>query len=376
MKESNKHIERGAIFYQPFLSEQDVLASGGVSTSVTYTNGSSVYNGASSKVTFAQDLYGVQSVQLDLTLTTTTEDILKLSSTHSIEAGSGTVTATGFTAPTIYVDGVATTTITAGAHQIIVTTATAFTSDDIQYGTVTGFLEGSIDLSVIYNTALSASEAENLYYKKRHRALIPTGDLSELLDISAQSGSLPGTDRWGNIITPALVTIYKDSVYSFLFNGSSSKIDAGAANPLLGDVTVMFRIKPYGVGGSGAGRPIDNGELFCFLNSNGSISFRSNGATSATSGTNAWSVNNWSHLAITRTAAGVTNIYVDAVLSGAADQSSGTPVTASSNLFLGNNLAAASAIDGMLNDIKIYSGLFSVAQISQAYTESKGGYLL
>ncbi len=47
MRESNQHIERQAIFYCPFLSEQDVLRQGGVPTSVTFSQGKAIFDGSS-----------------------------------------------------------------------------------------------------------------------------------------------------------------------------------------------------------------------------------------------------------------------------------------------------------------------------------------
>ena len=87
----------------------------------------------------------LKTVSFWASLETTTEELLKLSASHSIEAAAGTLTATGFTAPTIYVDGVATTTITALVkHMITVTTDTTVAASAFEMGGPTPALAGSI----------------------------------------------------------------------------------------------------------------------------------------------------------------------------------------------------------------------------------------
>jgi len=79
--------------------------------------------------------------------------------THYIKATAGTLAATGWAAPTIYVDGAAGTTITVGWHHIAATSATAFTCTNLQLGTDnTGF--GSVRIADVslWGRALTAAE--------------------------------------------------------------------------------------------------------------------------------------------------------------------------------------------------------------------------
>jgi len=78
--------------------------------------------------------------------TTNTEDFLDLDGgTHTVEVAAGVVTATGWAAPTIFVDGVATTALLAGLRQrIVVSTATAFAANAVTLATETIFLEGTM----------------------------------------------------------------------------------------------------------------------------------------------------------------------------------------------------------------------------------------
>jgi len=84
--------------------------------------------------------------------------------THSVEVAAGTITATGFDTPTIFVDGVAGSTISADEwHFISITTATGFTATDLKIGKETTFFDGKIDDFKIYSRALSAAEISALY---------------------------------------------------------------------------------------------------------------------------------------------------------------------------------------------------------------------
>ena len=92
--------------------------------------------------------------------TTTTEEVADFDGgTHKLKATDGTLAATGWTSPTIYVDGVATTTVTTGWHHIAVTSATAFTCTTLSLGTDgTGFGAVRIADVSLWSRVLSAAE--------------------------------------------------------------------------------------------------------------------------------------------------------------------------------------------------------------------------
>jgi hypothetical protein len=84
--------------------------------------------------------------------------------THSVEVATGTLTATGFDTPTIYVDGsVSSTLAISGWHHVVVTTATGFIASALKIGKETTFFDGKIDDFKIFSRALSATEVSNLY---------------------------------------------------------------------------------------------------------------------------------------------------------------------------------------------------------------------
>ena len=107
-----------------------------------------------------------KSVALWVYLDSTTEQIIDLDGgTHYIHALSGTVTATGFTSPTIYVDGAVSSAITASAwHHVVVTTGTAFNPSNIQLATDnTNFGKVYLADCSVWDRALAAAEVTDLY---------------------------------------------------------------------------------------------------------------------------------------------------------------------------------------------------------------------
>ena len=100
-----------------------------------------------------------------------TQSILALSSTVNITTASDVLTATGFTSPTIYIDGVnsaanptASTTVVSGWHFIVVTTATPINANAVTLGQVgTAYFSGILDDVRLYSRVLSAREVEQLY---------------------------------------------------------------------------------------------------------------------------------------------------------------------------------------------------------------------
>ena len=140
-------------------------------TSVVYSQSKAVFNGVSSNITY-NNVSGVKSVRIKLTLATTTQNILKLTSTHSISVSGGTISATGFSSPSIYVNGVLSSTITTAESEIVVTTATAITANLFTLGYVSGYLNGNVNYIECYKSALNPSEIYNLAFDLAFKDLV------------------------------------------------------------------------------------------------------------------------------------------------------------------------------------------------------------
>ncbi|MCX6785826.1 MAG: DUF2341 domain-containing protein [Candidatus Komeilibacteria bacterium] len=107
----------------------------------------------------------VNSVGFWLNAKNLTKDIIDFDGgTHYITVSGGTLSATGFTSPTIYVNGKAGTRIQANNwHYITVTTATGFTSNNLKFGLKTSYFQGSLDEIKIYNYVLNNSQIKTEY---------------------------------------------------------------------------------------------------------------------------------------------------------------------------------------------------------------------
>lgn len=150
---------RGLTFAEQFQSPQDVVENEGViSGNPTFIRGIGKFDGTDDKVTYPK-VSAVKSISFWIKLTTTTEDIAQLSSSHSIEAVNGTLTATGLTTPTFYVDGVATATIGTDKVFVTITTDTAFDVDSFDLGADDSFGDFQIEGLKLWNVVLTAQEA-------------------------------------------------------------------------------------------------------------------------------------------------------------------------------------------------------------------------
>ena len=95
----------------------------------------------------------------------TTQKILELSGSAYLEISAGSVSATGFTAPTIYVDGLAKTSFPdTNWHLITVTDTTAVNASAMNIGKQsTNYFTGQLDDVRVYNYALSAGQVKKIF---------------------------------------------------------------------------------------------------------------------------------------------------------------------------------------------------------------------
>lgn len=95
------------------------------------------FDGSNDVVTVPDVIAHVQTVAFWVRTMSDTAPILALNESSSIGVSGGTITTTGFAAPTIYVDGVQSTTITTNEwHYVLVTTESAVEASAIQFGQV------------------------------------------------------------------------------------------------------------------------------------------------------------------------------------------------------------------------------------------------
>lgn len=173
------------------------------------------------------------------------------------------------------------------------------------------------------------------------------------------------------------------NVWSPDFNGSSSKIDCGNYDDLTGDKTYLgwFNLKSRGE--SNSGRLIDNGKFYIRQNANPALYYTvssNGGVTTANSNViTEYGLNEFVFMAVTITSTGICNFYIGTlnnapVLSGLANQDSGTPVAGTTNIILGNNNAGSATFDGLKPQDSVFKGIASLQQITQEWSNTRRLY--
>jgi len=158
------------IFSDDFSSIKSVSDNSGTITSAPIINHALKTDGTDDKVAYPL-VRQVKSISFWITLATTTEDIMELSSSHSVEAVSGTLTATGVSSPTFYVNGTATATIGTTRAHVVITTATAFDANAFVVGADDSYGEFTMEDLQLWNVTLTAEEAKDLYEKDAYAEL-------------------------------------------------------------------------------------------------------------------------------------------------------------------------------------------------------------
>jgi len=181
--------------------------------------------------------------------------------------------------------------------------------------------------------------------------------------------------RFGNdgVCTDVSLTtgIHGESNGAALFNGTTSGIDTGTDMIGIGPLTIDVWIYLTGWGESGSGRVINNRRLIFHVYEEYGIKFTSDGSRGAYPAEGAIVFNTWYHTCITRDINGIANIYLNGVLSGAANQDSGIPVAGESNVFIGALSFLSRFFDGKIAKVRIYSYVMSAGQVAKLY-ESYG----
>lgn len=181
------------------------------------------FGGSTSRTTVATSLSGIQSVSFWVRPTSVaTVGLMDFDGgTHRISVSSGTISATGFTSPTIYVNGKVFSTLVANEWQYItVTTGTGFTGSAIKVGfDNTNYTTGFFDEVKIYSSALTAAQVLANYNAKGN----PDG-VSSVLGTNAQNNDGDMSD--------GLVGYWKMDEASWTSNCSTAEVldSSGNAN--------------------------------------------------------------------------------------------------------------------------------------------------
>lgn len=157
---------------------------------------------------------------------------------------------------------------------------------------------------------------------------------------------------------------------SLTFNATTTKVDTGGQIAGTGAITLLAWFNAVGFGEGGLGVIVDNGKFIVRINATNSlINVSSDGSTFAASENSSVSTAVETFVAVTRAADGTVNIYKNGVISGSADQASGTTASGSTNLIIGNNDAASATFDGTISHVRIFSKILTTVQIGQIYNK-------
>lgn len=182
-----------------------------------------------------------------------------------------------------------------------------------------------------------------------------------------------------SVVNTSVEVVKENDVFAMKFNGSSSKIDCGSYDTLVGDKTFVAWVNLYKnfIKGTAASRSIlsnNQVDLFTYYDGvvNRKIFFESNGATVASSAL-IENVDLDRCIIVTRTSTGIANIYIDGILSGSANQNSGTPVAGDTNIQIGMR-ATYGKFNNLISSIRILDGILTAQEIAQIYSSEKSLY--
>jgi len=198
-----------------------------------------------------------------------------------------------------------------------------------------------------------------------------TGDLSLLMYFDATTGTLKDYSKLRTFTTNNVSIVKDGNIWCGEFDGDTSYISCGSDFMGTNNITINAWVKPFSYGEGDAGMIIRNNKLDLYLR--GSI-YNAIRVSSDGSGTNAAAsfteMGKWSMISFTRTTTGVANIYLNGVLVGTADQSSGIPA-AGSTVYIGNSAGSSQGFKGRIARLSVYKGLMTQERIRQMFTSQK-----
>jgi len=199
------------------------------------------------------------------------------------------------------------------------------------------------------------------------------GTHTEVITATQTSGGVVASVDFAGSVDNVSVREYT-SGQAMVFDGADTKIDTGSDMIGTGAVTIAGWINPSGWGEGNRGRIINNGKFWIEVQeSNKSLLITSDATFSPKSANDSISLNQWQFVSVTRETDGTVNFYVGdtsttPVLSGTADQDSGTPVVeGTTNVIIGNNSGGSRTFDGAISDLRIYDRILSVEEIQDLW---------
>ena len=161
-----------------------------------------------------------------------------------------------------------------------------------------------------------------------------------------------------------------DGFGAYEFDGISNNLKTQDILSLT-ELSSCIRTKIQSFGGGGNGNIYNDGtQLFWMTDTNDRVQITHNGGSGnqyAYSDINSITLNKEYHVCYTRNDNGTTNIYIDGLLNGEANQSAGTPIAGTTDLYIGNRLAGDRSLNGSLSELTIYNRTLTPQQIKALF---------
>jgi hypothetical protein len=362
------------------------------------------FDGAGDYVDIGSGPTNVNSIEMWVYPETTTEYLLNLTSTTDyLWINGSTVTATNFTSPTIYVDGVETTYITADEwHHVAVTTGTTESASNFDIGRTadTNYIEGWIDNVVLYDYIRTPAQIAWSYNKggpiawwkfdecqgttaydssgKGNSGTIVSGTGPNSSVGTCDSGA--GDEMWDNGTTGKFGA-------SLDFDGSDDHVEIPEISEydITGGITLSAWVNPATFPSTVDAVIVGkyNADLFNKAAYNFNLDKDVNeqiafGFHSLAGGWNSWYVNDavpqsvWTHVMVTYDEANAPIFYVNgSPITGIVGTGSGTPAlpTNAADITIGSDDSDVRTryLDGQIDDVKIFNYVLTSEQAREIY---------
>lgn len=329
------------------------------------------FNGSNSFVDIGTGPTSVKTVSFWAYPSSTTEYFIDLNGTAYVWANAGTVTASGFTDPVVYVNGIKTTAISANLWQhVSITTDTAVNASDLDLGRLEGtdFFSGKLDNIIFYN--YTRTPAQIAWDYNRGEALWnlrlddTTGATAYDTGPMDTDGTLQGTAVYDSTLANC------QSGYCVDLDGSNDYIVTANFSPLASSgasatnaswggwyyltssaasLTLMEKASELRLSTDANSKPV------CDIYTGGS--FTSNFAVNSS----ALSLSEWNHVLCTYDGSNI-KVYVNGVLMDTWAQT-GSITAASSACYIGTSSGGTGDVTGSIDEQHIFSYALTREQI-------------
>lgn len=352
------------------------------------------FDGTDDYISVGNVYNGVKSVSFWIKADNTTKKILDLNGTAYVEVSAGTITATGWTSPTIYVDGAVSSTIDTNWHHVTITSSTGINASAVDIGRVsTGYFDGALDDVRFYSSVLSSAseiaELHNLGVGTKVNVDQNSVNTSGLVGMWSFNGpslsTTTATDDSGNGKNGTLAnspTPTRGVVGQALdLSPSASRVDLGT-NPILHGTTATGTVCAWAksdnlgstdfiyseeinlTGSAFLLAKTDTNQLLFEIN-------QSNQTWAAATDPDTMSQGQWYHMCGTfNGSAGTVTLYVNGVQKAQNTSWNGTFRSGVNKVWIGNGTSDTTREwDGALDEIRAYTRELSASEVLNLYQQ-------